>query len=279
MTLIETNKPLRSRPLGEFPTVFAQALERLAHQVTQATSGFCRAKTLSGSYSYKLKSRVACKLLPQHPEEPVLYVGFAEWIPTAEDYCRRLTSNPSRQSSGGGNDQQFVWSVEKEFHGRTDLICHVMKDFLVEAAEKSSEGTDWSTDEVELIVADYFDMLHREQYVLEVEKKRLIGHGRKDLARRVEWVSETQGDGAGFDVLSFDEVDGAELYIEVKTTTLGKFFPFYVTANEIACSESHPEKYRLYRVFGFPEKRRIYILMGALSESCRLVPTQYKAIF
>src|SRR5262249_13520646 len=76
-----------------------------------------------------------------------------------------------------------------------------------------------------------------EEFVVALERRRLTEAGRDDLARRVAWVAETLGDGLGFDVLSFEEADESDRLIEVKTTGLGKFFPFYVTANEIRCSE------------------------------------------
>src|SRR5215472_12578005 len=53
----------------------------------------------------------------------------------------------------------------------------------------------------------------------------------------VEWVTQTAGDGLGFDVLSFDDGDGSEKLVEVKTTGLGKYFPCSVTATEVRCSE------------------------------------------
>ena len=40
----------------------------------------------------------------------------------------------------------------------------------------------------------------------------------------------------GYDVLSFDDADESEKLIEVKTTGLGKFFPFFVTVNEVRCT-------------------------------------------
>ena len=49
--------------------------------------------------------------------------------------------------------------------------------------------------------------------------------GGDDLAAKVEWVAETCGDGLGFDVLSFDEADDSERFIEVKTTGLGQALP------------------------------------------------------
>jgi hypothetical protein len=38
-------------------------------------------------------------------------------------------------------------------------------------------------------------------------------------------VSTTVGDGLGYDVRSFDEADGSELFVEVKTTGQGKVRP------------------------------------------------------
>ncbi|WP_435017961.1 protein NO VEIN domain-containing protein [Tundrisphaera sp. TA3] len=63
-----------------------------------------------------------------------------------------------------------------------------------------------------------------EKFAIDVERRRLLFCGRDDLAAKVEWVAMTCGD--GFDVLSFDEGDESERFIEVKTTGLGKHFPF-----------------------------------------------------
>jgi len=101
--------------------------------------------------------------------------------------------------------------------------------------------------------------------------------GRDDLARKVDWVAESIGDGLDFDVLSFDESDQAERLIEVKTAGLGKFFPFYVSATEVRCSEDVPGQYHLYRVFDFADCPHLYILSGSLVARCLLEPTQYRA--
>ncbi len=116
-----------------------------------------------------------------------------------------------------------------------------------------------------------------EEFALHIEKQRLSETGRDDLANRVEWVADTQGDGFGFDILSFDERDDTERYVEVKTTGLGKFFPFYVTSNELACSEACSDRYRLFRVFEFSKSPGIFVLKGALSAACRLRPVQFRA--
>ena len=117
-----------------------------------------------------------------------------------------------------------------------------------------------------------------EAFALDLEQRRLKEQGRDDLAEKVEWISDTRGDGIGFDILSFDEKDDSERFVEVKTTGLGKYFPFYVSSNEVRCSEACPDQYHLYRVFQFSKSPRIYILRGALSEACRLQPTQFRAV-
>lgn len=115
-----------------------------------------------------------------------------------------------------------------------------------------------------------------EEFVVEFERKRLHDSGRRDLAQRIEWTAQTRGDGAGYDVQSFDE-EGTTRLIEVKTTGLGKYFPFNVTVNEVRCSQARPHEFQLYRLFNFGRDARLYMLPGELSKSCHLDPTQYRA--
>lgn len=51
--------------------------------------------------------------------------------------------------------------------------------------------------------------------------------GRDDLARKVRWVSEEDGDGAGYDIASFAP-DGFPRLIEVKTTNGWERTPFHI---------------------------------------------------
>ncbi len=80
-----------------------------------------------------------------------------------------------------------------------------------------------------------------EEFVYDLERHRLKEAGRDDLALKVQWVAQSIGDGLGFDILSFDETCDSERMLEVKATVLGKFFPFYVTANEVRCSDDIPD--------------------------------------
>jgi hypothetical protein len=117
-----------------------------------------------------------------------------------------------------------------------------------------------------------------EQFVVRLERHRLAAAGRDDLAAKVQWAADELGDGLGFDVRSFDDADESERLIEVKTTGLGKFFPFYVTAVEVRCSEDVRDQYHLFRVFDFGKEPRVYILNGPLRELCRLDPVLYRAV-
>lgn len=117
-----------------------------------------------------------------------------------------------------------------------------------------------------------------EQFVFDLERYRLTAAGRDDLAMRVVWASQDIGDGLGFDILSFDDADDTERMLEVKTTGLGKFFPFYVTGNEVRCSEDIPNQFHLFRVFDFGREPRLYILHGSLRERCQLDPVLYRAV-
>ncbi|MCP9826919.1 DUF3883 domain-containing protein [Synechococcus sp. L2F] len=116
-----------------------------------------------------------------------------------------------------------------------------------------------------------------ELFVLHYERARLSSLGKEGLAAKIEHTSSDRGDGAGFDILSYDET-GAERLIEVKTTKYGKETPFYVSQNELAVSESEAHRYHLYCLFGFAVKPRLFTLPGALSATCRLSPSTYLAM-
>jgi hypothetical protein len=116
-----------------------------------------------------------------------------------------------------------------------------------------------------------------EEWALDFERRRLHDVAKRpDLARRVEWIADTRGDGAGYDIASF-EADERPRLVEVKTTGCGKEFPFVVTANEVRVSGREQDRYHLYRVFDFARQPRLYVLQGDLSNTCRLEPTQFRA--
>lgn len=117
-----------------------------------------------------------------------------------------------------------------------------------------------------------------EEFVLEYERWRLIEHGKHRLADRVEHTSKVRGDGAGYDVLSYDE-DGRERFIEVKTTAYPKETPFFMTDGELAFANAHELEFRLYRVFDFRRLPQLFDLRGRPDRHCRLDPINFRASF
>lgn len=114
--------------------------------------------------------------------------------------------------------------------------------------------------------------------ILRRERAELSRQGRPELAKKVEHISQTAGDGAGFDILSFSP-DGAEKYIEVKTTRLGSYWPMLISRNEVAFSQAEPERFHLYRVHDFGAPRvGLYTLQGDVTHSCKLSPTTFRAV-
>lgn len=114
--------------------------------------------------------------------------------------------------------------------------------------------------------------------VLAYERQSLIEGGRSDLAARVEHVSETRGDGEGFDVRSFG-IDGRERLLEVKTTGRDRYSPFYVSPNELDRSRRDAESFELIRLYDFGRQRGgFFVLNGAIDESCVLEPASYSAL-
>lgn len=115
-----------------------------------------------------------------------------------------------------------------------------------------------------------------ELFVVELEARRLHAAGKKTLSERVEHVAGTKGDGLGYDVLSFEE-SGRERLIEVKTTAFGQLTPFYVSRNEVARSEVDADIYRVYRLFNFRARPKLFDLAGAIGASCEVEAVSFLA--
>ncbi len=117
-----------------------------------------------------------------------------------------------------------------------------------------------------------------EQWVIEFEQQRLIDMGSPELFQRIDWVSDTRGDGAGFDILSFED-ETNHRFIEVKTTNGGLASSFLVSHNELEFSKETNEQFYLYRVFQFRDGPRLFMLSGDLTQHVHLKPTDYRASF
>jgi hypothetical protein len=117
-----------------------------------------------------------------------------------------------------------------------------------------------------------------EAFVLEVERKKLAKVERPDLAKKVRWVAAEDGDGAGYDILSFDP-SGKERFIEVKTTNGAARTPFFLTRNEHQTASAHAETWRLYRVHLFAQTPRIFTLVPPLESVLHLRTEAWRASF
>ena len=123
--------------------------------------------------------------------------------------------------------------------------------------------------------------LSGELFVLELEKQKLINAGRSELAKKVEHISQTQGDGAGYDIRSFS-VDGEDYFVEVKTTQGGQNSSFFITPNELEFGKFNAKNYALIRVFNFRldiGKGDYFELIGDPTEYVNLTATNYRAAF
>ncbi len=115
-----------------------------------------------------------------------------------------------------------------------------------------------------------------ERFVINFERARLIRAGKDSLADRIEQISATVGPSAGFDIRSFEE-NGADRFIEAKTTKYGKNTPFFVTPNELRFSRDNSSRYYLYRLFRFRESPRLFTLHGHVEERCIIEPSEFMA--
>ncbi len=102
--------------------------------------------------------------------------------------------------------------------------------------------------------------------------------GRDDLARKVRWVSEEDGDGAGYDIASFTR-DGQERLIEVKTTNGWERTPFYISRNELAVAEERRSEWCLFRLWNFSREPKAFELRPPLDAHVSLTATAFQASF
>jgi hypothetical protein len=117
-----------------------------------------------------------------------------------------------------------------------------------------------------------------EAFVVDVEQRRLSQADRPDLARKVRWISAEDGDGAGYDVLSFNPAGGERL-IEVKTTNGSARTPFFISRNECALAKERPEEWRIYRVHQFVKQPRIFTITPPLENVVHLRPETWRVSF
>ncbi|WP_292085553.1 MULTISPECIES: DUF3883 domain-containing protein [unclassified Brevundimonas] len=117
-----------------------------------------------------------------------------------------------------------------------------------------------------------------EHHVFHHERAFLIAHDRPDLARKVEWTSQEHGDGAGYDIRSFDPA-GKERLIEVKATRGGPATDFFLTRTEREVSAERPDAWRLYRLHDLAAAPALFQLKPPLETTVTLTAETWRAGF
>ena len=157
-------------------------------------------------------------------------------------------------------------------------------DYWVDAPPRPSEVRDPQMPSFQPMQRDYVATEARnralglagEELVMAFERTRLERAGKSNLAGKVEHVSVRRGDGAGFDILSFEH-DSRERFIEVKTTAFAKATPFFISRNELEFSEQRSEQFHLYRLFEFRDTPRMFALQGNMRSRLKLDPVNFLA--
>ena len=123
--------------------------------------------------------------------------------------------------------------------------------------------------------------LEGELLVLEHEINKLKEAGCPELAASVTHTSVVQGDGAGYDIKSFNE-DKSIRYIEVKSTRGSLNTDFYMSPNELKFAEKNANNFYLYRVYDLRNQQGealFYVLHGDIGEQLDATPVNYKMTF
>lgn len=194
------------------------------------------------------------------------------------------------------NFQELLANTIAEFENRLKTLEVVYPDkgfedlasLYVEAPPERANSKASVPDYIEKLVRK-FDPVERdrknrvlgdagEELVLEFEKRNLRSIDRPDLLDNVRWVSKIEGDGAGYDILSFDD-RGEKKFIEVKTTIGGNTTPFFISRNEYDFSKRETDRFRLFRVFDFRKGARAFELQGPLESFVRLSTETFRADF
>lgn len=140
------------------------------------------------------------------------------------------------------------------------------KERIFNARKVDFEGTNKRNKEIGIL---------GEKFVLETERKRLGS----PLSERVIHVSEEDGDGVGYDILSYTKNEEIR-FLEVKTTTGCKETPFYISENERLFLETYGEDAEIVRVYNFNKEKGtgdIYRISGKdFLDQISLQPIAYK---
>jgi hypothetical protein len=193
-------------------------------------------------------------------------------IPLEEykEYLKKRTINHDFQASKKNEELNSIRDLVRNF-SRT--AAQKPKEFVApERLYRSARKIDnWD----EINKKRKMTGLKGEEIAVAIEQEFFESIGRNDLAQKVRHVSAENGDGLGYDVLSFFE-NGREKYIEVKSTTASLSSPFYLSRNELGFLKEHSEDAFIYRVLISGNEPQIKTDLGReFLENNEFVPVSY----
>lgn len=161
-----------------------------------------------------------------------------------KEYLVKRKINHIFQSSKGGNELTLIQNFVKSISVRKEQ--HKLREFI--PPERTYSRVARKIDNWEEINKKRkLSGLKGEEIVVAIEQEFLDSIGKKDLSNKVRHVSKEDGDGLGYDILSFFE-NGREKFIEVKSTTNSILLPYNISRNELGFLKEHPQDAFIYRV-------------------------------
>jgi len=198
---------------------------------------------------------------------------------------KRLDVNCYRDKDYNVLTQDFIYAVAQHFDDieiQEDRVIEVINENIISSHELNTRSaklnfTPSIINHIQNNVKNKRIGDLGEIFVYKQEKKYLEENGEQNLAKKIEHVAKTKGDGLGYDILSYD-LNGDPKYIEVKTTKGNKNSTFFITRNELEKSKIKKDNYFLYRVYNYNEeleKGEILKVKGDLENICNF-PITYK---
>ena len=169
--------------------------------------------------------------------------------------------------------KEYIRTYEKIIDDPTSipLIDNLAEIVLDEDDQKSSEDFDYEIPEYEPTIKEAKEKVYSpkksknnkkniipkkpskkvgragEEHVYNFEYKKLMDHGREDLAKQIVKQFEDLSFFPGYDIKSFNE-EGEEIYIEVKSTKSKDKDYFEISDNEVLAAKSLKDSYFIYQV-------------------------------
>lgn len=165
---------------------------------------------------------------------------------------------------------KYEYTVDEEVPKKVIQLKH--GDLKKSAYKPSIKKKGTKTDYIKEAVENKKTGLSGESFVMHFENERI-----SPLNKTATWASKEEGDGLGYDILSYND-DGSKRYIEVKTTNGAENTMFYISATELEACKKYGDNYFLYRVYKEKGEWKISYYQGKEVEALCNCPSQYAVV-